>query len=294
MLVFYSHPVFRPPSERDSLLIQVTVGCSRRSCTFCLSSLVRDAYVRDRDSVLADIAEAGEKYRDTTRKVFFLSASAIAADTATLVAAAAKCRELFPNLRSISSYAHSLDVQRKSDAELSEIAGAGLGRLYIGIESGSDAVLRFVRKGGTVRQIEQACLRAADAGITLSCQVILGLGGVRLTREHAEGTARLLGEVSPHYVGFLNLMVVPKTRLEEDVAAGRFELVDNDQYVDELETMIEGIEPRRRPIVVRSNHPSNYLSLAGTLPQDRESLLEAIRAARVGAARFSEEFLRNL
>lgn len=291
--MFFAQPVFRPPSESDSLLVQVTVGCSRPSCKFCFCSLLSEHYVRDREAILGDIAEAGAKYADQVQKVFFLLASALGAPTETLCAASERCRTLFSGLRTISCYAHPLDILHKTDEELRAIREAGLSRLYIGIESGSDEVLRSIHKGGSSKQIERACTKASAAGFTLSCQVIIGLGGTKLTRAHAEGTARLLSEVAPQYLGFLNLMVVPRTGLECEIEAGEFEVLDNEQYLLELERIITLVEPHR-PIVVRTNHPSNHLSLRGTLPDDREEMLGAIRSTRTGAVPFNEEFLRNL
>ncbi len=291
--MFYVHPVFRPPSEGDSLLLQVTVGCNHPTCKFCFCSLLPEDYVRGKDEVLADVDEAGAKYGSQVEKVFFLLASALCAPTDTLLAAAGRCREVFPNLRQISSYGHPLDILRKSDEELRALAAAGLTRLYVGIESGSEEVLRHMKKGGTPRQIERAGLRAIEAGMTLSCQIILGLGGKRFTNEHAEGTARILSAVSPDYVGFLSLMVTPRTELAREVEEGAFELLDDDQYLDELERIIEGTEARR-PIVVRTNHPSNYVTVRGTLPSDKAAILETIRSARAGAVSGNEEYLRNL
>jgi len=249
--------------------------------------------VRDTASILADIDEAAEKYGDQVEKVFFLLASAISADTDTLCAAARRCRDRFPRLRAISSYAHPLDILGKSDEALARLVDAGMTRLYVGVESGSDAVLRSMQKGGTPAQVERACLRVLRAGFTLSCQVILGLGGRRFTTEHARDTARILSRISPHYVGFLGLMITPRTALAAEVEAGSFELLESDQYLEELETILDGIRPER-PIVVRTNHPSNYIDLRGTLPRDREAMLDTIRCVRAGTVPVNEEFLRNL
>ncbi|KZS62528.1 hypothetical protein LAUMK35_00973 [Mycobacterium pseudokansasii] len=150
-----------------------------------------------------------------------------------------------------------------------------------------------MHKGGRSAQVERACLRAIDAGLELSCQVILGLGGVRHTDDHAEATARILTNVSPDYVGFLSLMVTPRTKLAEEVEAGTFQLLDEKQYLDEFERIIEGTRPRR-PMVVRSNHPSNHLTVRGTLPHDRDKILASFHTARSGNLRRNEEFMRNL
>lgn len=293
--MFYSHPVFRPPSEGDSLLIQVQVGCNRPTCKFCMCSLMpkTESYVREPAGILADIDEAGAKYGTQVEKVFFMLASALCAPTDTLLAAAGRCRERFPNLRQIASYAHPLDILRKTDDELRALVDAGLKRIYVGVESGSDTVLRAVHKGGRAAQVELACLRAIDAGLELSCQVILGLGGVEHTEDHADATARILTNISPDYVGFLSLMVTPRTKLAAEVEAGTFVLLDEMQYLDEFERIIEGTLPRR-PMVVRSNHPSNHLNVRGTLPHDRDKILASFRAARSGDLRRNEEFMRNL
>ncbi|EUA15104.1 radical SAM superfamily protein [Mycobacterium kansasii 732] len=273
-----------------------SIGCNRPTCKFCMCSLMpkTESYVREPADILADIDEAGDKYGAAVEKVFFTLASALCAPTDTLLAAAGPLPGTVPEpAADIASYAHPLDILRKTDDELRALVAAGLKRIYVGVESGSDTVLRAVHKGGRSAQVERACLRAIDAGLELSCQVILGLGGVRHTDDHAEATARILTNVSPDYVGFLSLMVTPRTKLAEEVEAGTFQLLDEKQYLDEFERIIEGTRPRR-PMVVRSNHPSNHLTVRGTLPHDRDKILASFHTARSGNLRRNEEFMRNL
>lgn len=291
--MFYAHPVYRPPSEADSLLIQVTVGCNHPSCKFCFCSLLTKNYPRDKAAILDDIDEAAQKYREQVEKVFLLLASALSADTELLNAIAERCRERFPKLRSIACYGHPLDIMRKSDSDLELLAQAGFTRIYVGLESGSEQVLRAMAKGVTPRQVEDACLRVVDAGITLSCQVILGLGGARYSAEHATETAKLLSTISPNYVGFLSLVIAPRTKLAEQVTAGTFEVLSEDDNLEELERIISGIHARK-PILIRTNHPSNYLALRGTLPNDKQALLDHIHSVRSGAQPRNDEFFRNL
>ncbi len=292
--MFYSQPVYRPPSEGDSLLLQVTVGCSRRSCRFCVASLQKEYYARSLQDVTKDVDEAAAHYRNEVRKVFFLAASAFAAPTGTLHAAATRCTAQFPNLKRISSYAHPADILGKTDDELRSLYHAGIRQLYIGIESGSDNVLRLMRKSGNTSQLIRACRRVQDIGYTISCQVIIGLGGATRSIEHATETARVVSEIGPSYLGVLNLMVVPNTGLDKLIEGGQFRLQSTSEYLDELERLVAALAPQG-PMELRTTHPSNLLPTSGQLPRDHERILRAIRDAKSECAtKTRDEFLRNV
>jgi radical SAM superfamily enzyme YgiQ (UPF0313 family) len=278
--VKYAEPIYRPPSERDSLLIQVTVGCSRPHCTFCFVSQQRKAFrVRPTAEVKQDIDEAAGLLGDTVESVFFLAGDPSVLRASALCELADHAFARLPRLKRISMYAHARDMLNKRPEELSALRRSGIEKLYIGIESGSDAVLQSVKKGVDAEEMAAGCKKALDHGFTLSVQIILGLGGRRLSREHALGTAAILSDISPHYVAALSLMIYPHTELGAAAQAGEFQPLEFAETLDELELLLE--ETRvQRPCVFRTNHPSNYLPIGGTLPGDREDMLRIIRAER--------------
>jgi hypothetical protein len=292
----YDLPLYRPPSEARSLIIQATIGCSFNRCTFCSMYKSKAFRPRPLEAVCADIASAA-RMRPGTQRVFLADGDALCLPTEHLAAVLDALAAAFPRLERVSLYATPIDLGRKSQAELRRLGDEGLTLAYLGVESGSAAVLARVRKGATAETIESGIARARAAGLAISATVILGLGGRTLWREHIDDTARLINRAPPDYLSTLQL------RLEDGGGAeflARFQRdgetflwQDDEGILAEQERLIEALDPGE-PVVFRSNHASNCLPLSGTLPKDRDRLLALIALARTGAPMLRPEPLRAL
>jgi radical SAM superfamily enzyme YgiQ (UPF0313 family) len=294
MSLYYEEPLYRPPSEAGSLLIQATVGCSMAHCTYCISSVTGRFAVRPLADIKQDLAVARRLYGPEVPKLFLLAQNALVMPTADLLAISKTAHELFPGLRQIALYAHPLDLLHKTPAELKAICDSGVSLLYVGLESGNDEVLRRVKKHSTAEKNIQGCLAAMEAGLRLSCTVIMGLGGRELTREHARDTGRMVTAISPHYLGCLTLLPYPGSEMQQRVAQGTFETLSTHEVLEEFRMLLNHIGPLARTCVFRANHASNYLSLAGDLPADRDRLLKEIEAAQSQPESLRPETFRAL
>jgi radical SAM superfamily enzyme YgiQ (UPF0313 family) len=289
--VRYEGRIFRPPSEADSLIVQATIGCSWNHCTYC--DMYRDKSFRARDveEVLADIDEAGDVAGADVAKVFLADGDALVLPTATLLRVLERARARLPNLERVSCYAMARNVMEKSDAELAELAAAGLGLLYVGPESGDDVTLRRIAKGDDAKTHVAAAERAHAAGMKLSVIALLGIAGER-SAEHAQATGELVTKMDPEFFSALTVTVVPGTPLATLERRGRFAVPDVRRLLVELRTMVEGASPR--DAVFRTNHASNYLPLAGRLPRDRGRIVAVIDAALAGQVHLRPEWSRGL
>jgi radical SAM superfamily enzyme YgiQ (UPF0313 family) len=214
-------PAIRPPAEADSFLLQVTLGCSVDSCTFCGAYKKKPFCAKDPTEISADIRGHAKRYPDT-RRVFLMDGDALALANGKLVPILKELQAAFPQLTRVSSYANGCNILRKTDAELAELAEHRLSLIYMGLESGSQAVLDRCRKASSVEDMVTAVRRAADLGIKSSVIVLLGLGGKRHSGEHVEGTIKALNRMQPRYLSFLSLMVIPGTPLAKEVRSKDF------------------------------------------------------------------------
>lgn len=274
----YHGRVVRPPSEADSYILQVTYGCSHNRCTFCGTYSDKPFRVRATAEVIEDIALAGERLPQTQR-VFLADGNALVLSTRRLVEILDGLAAALPRLRRVGIYANAHDVLSKSDADLAELHRKRLEIVYLGLESGSEEVLRRVGKGVAAADMVQAVQKAKRAGMRASVVVILGLGGAELSEEHAQQTARIVTEMDPPYLSMLTLVLVPGTELYRQWQSGTFQMIPPEGLLDELHRMISCLDGLSR-CVFRTNHASNYLALAGTLSRGRSRLLEAIDLAR--------------
>jgi len=283
--MYYAEPIYRPPSEHSSLLIQATVGCSAAAagrCYFCNSNIFKKLYpekrfrVRPTEDILRDIEIAQEQYGSMVKKVFLLDSNAMIMKTPELLSVTRKCYESFRQLKQVACYGCAGDILRKSPQELDELRQAGLNLVFLGLESGDQQVLDLINKGTTVANQIEAVVKANDAGMRTSVSVILGLGGQELSRQHAINTGRVIGAMNPNYLAALTLTIDPGTVLDEMVKNKKFLPVTSPfDYLGELKLMIENIEVSG-PVVFRSNHASNYLALRGNLPDDKAQMLKTI------------------
>jgi radical SAM superfamily enzyme YgiQ (UPF0313 family) len=283
----YIGHIFRPPSEAESLLLQVTVGCSHNGCTYC--GMYRDPVQRFRmkplDVVAQDVEEAAVYDRDVEpiRRVFLCDGDALVLPTKRLLEILALLRERLPQVRRVGIYGDARTILRKDDGELAALREAGLGIVYHGAESGDDEVLRRVDKGSGADDAVEAAARLRRAGIRHSVMVMLGIGGVERSREHAEATARLLTAMDPPFVGALTTTLVPGTPLAAEADAGRFTLPDPWGMLTELRTLVA--DSRFTRCRFHSNHASNYVPLSLNLPADRDGAVRALDELLVGRDR---------
>ena len=281
MDTLYDLPLYRPPSEGDNLIIQATLGCSFNRCSFC--AMYRDKRYTERplETVRAEIREAARDGPDA-RRVFLADGDALALPTDHLLALLGELSAALPRLARVSCYATPANLLRKSVEELRTLRDAGLSLLYVGLESGSDLILKKVTKGATGRGMAEALHKARDAGLKVSATVILGLGGRQYAAEHIDGTAALLNAAPVNQLSTLQLYLDPAIRGEfERKFGGPFEPADDTDILREQERLLSGLQPPR-PVVFRSNHASNALALEGALPRDRQRLLAEVREALAG------------
>ena len=274
--------VIRPPSEADSYILQVTYGCSHNRCTFCGTYPDKPFCARPIEEVLEDIALAQAEIPDT-RRVFLADGNALVLDTERLVTILDALHFAFPRLRRVGIYASARDILGKTAADLAVLQQRTLEIIYLGLESGSDEVLRRIHKGITAAEMVAGVQKARQAGMRVSVIAILGLGGTELSLQHTAETSRVVRAMDPEYLSLLTLMLVPGTELHRQWQSGTFALPDPAGLLGELRQVIAGLDGLSR-CIFRTNHASNYLPLAGTLSRDKTRLLatldEALRQGR--------------
>jgi radical SAM superfamily enzyme YgiQ (UPF0313 family) len=269
----YEGMIYRPPSEADSLILQVTVGCSYNRCTFCHSFQGKPFRIKSFEEIKEDIDEISP-YGPIPR-VFLADGDALIIPQEDLVRILGYLKEKIQGLERVGIYANAVDVLQKSADELVELKELGLGIIYLGLESGNPEVLKRIKKNATVEQMIRAAARVKEAGILLSITVLLGIGGVELSQQHAEDTGKVLSEMDPEYVGALSLIIVPGTPIERELASGKLVLPTPFELIRELGTMIANC--RFTNCFFASNHASNYLPLRIRMPAEKEKALDLIR-----------------
>ena len=275
MMLNYDAPLYRPPSEAKSLIFQVTLGCSFNECSFCDMYRSKEYSERSWEEVKSEIDLMAKTLPDTTR-IFLADGDALNLSTDYMVQIVEYIYQKFPNLERVSCYAMPMNLLKKTPEELNMMNKAGLNRLYLGIETGNDIILKKVTKGATQSTMIKSCNKAKDAGFTLSCMVILGLGGSKYTKENAVDTAKVINAVQPNYVGALPLYL--ENGIKEEFLTkfeGEFERLTDSEAIDELELLISEINVDNA-IVFRANHGSNAYNIGGTFPQDKQEMLEKI------------------
>ena len=291
-LVRYDEPLFRPPSEADSFILQATLGCSWNACTYCVMYRGKHYRVRPLDAVLAEIAEAGARFAGNVRHVFVADGDPLGMDLdqwePILLALAAS----FPRLRRVSTYATARNLLEKSPEELKRLRELGLSLLYIGPESGDDVTLRRIAKGASAAAHIEAARKAREAGMEQSLIFLLGAGGRERSEAHARASGRLATAMDPRFLSTLTLTVIPGTPIARLEDQGRFELPDVPDLLAELRWFVEEAHPTAA--IFRSNHASNHLPIGGRLPRDRAAILAAIDEALAGRLPLRPEWARGL
>ncbi|TVP39641.1 radical SAM protein [Candidatus Nitrosocosmicus arcticus] len=275
MELVYDYPLYRPPSESQSLIFQVTLGCSFNKCSFCNMYRTKAYSERSIDEIDKEI-DLMANYYPETKRIFLADGDALNLETIKLIHILSTIRKKFNHLERISSYSMPKNLLEKSHDELESLKKAGLDMVYLGIESGNNTVLKKVTKGATSKMIVDSCKKAKDTGFILSCMIILGLGGKNYSKVHAEDTAKIINEIEPDYIGALTLYMEPGVEKEFYTKFKEpFIPLDDLDILDELNRLINGISVSYK-LIFRANHASNVYSIGGTLPKDKQDILQKI------------------
>ncbi|MDF2522444.1 MAG: Radical domain protein [Clostridiales bacterium] len=288
----YEGPIFRPPIEANSLLLQVTVGCAHNKCTFC--NMYQPVCFRKEplEQIEEDLREARSMYRKVER-VFLVNGDAFVLKADYLKAIALKVKEYIPECNTITMYASVRNIMSKTDEELKELRALGINDLYLGIESGWNDVVDHINKGWTIPEAKEQAQRLRKANINWMASFMLGIAGKGLGEENAKANAEFLNEAKPNKIWFGTLAVFEGTKLYEEVEAGTFVEPSEKENLLEMKTVIENIKLENVPFY--GVHSTNVVPVIGTLPRDREKMLQALDAGikKLGEEKLSKTFRRT-
>ncbi len=273
----YEEPVFRPPSEGRSLLIQQTIGCSNNKCTYCNMYRSKTYREREQSEVLRDIENSANYFKKLGRfpeKVFLCDGDALGAPTENLLSSLKKINESFPDDTRVGVYATAENMLLKSDEDLRSLRSQGLKIAYLGMESGCDKVLHLTVKGNNAQDMIDGCTKLQNAGIDLSVICMLGLGGKKFTSSHVEQTAKVLSQINPTYLSFLTTMAIEGTPYHRMVQRG-FEMLTVKELLTELRDIIDLCD-FKKDVLFRTNHVSNMYPVGGVLNKDKTSILDTL------------------
>ncbi|OEU50688.1 MAG: radical SAM protein [Desulfobacterales bacterium S3730MH5] len=287
----YQGIIIRPPSEANSIILQVTVGCSHNKCTFCGTYKGVRFKIKPESVVEKDI-EFAATYCKRQRRVFLTDGDALILPQARLLKLLETIRQRLPWVTRVGIYANAKSIRTKTREDLKVLRDNRLGIVYMGLESGDEATLKNIRKGVSVQTTVEMGRKVIEAGIKLSVTVLLGLAGPERSEVHARATGLALSAMDPDYVGALSLMLLPNTPLGRDNIEGRFKLISAKEMLTELKTMITHTDLSSG--LFHANHASNYLPVKARLPRDKETTIGLIDQALRGDIPLKPEFLRAL
>ncbi|MEG1583594.1 MAG: radical SAM protein [Anaerovorax sp.] len=288
----YEGSIYRPPSEAYSLILQVTIGCAHNKCTFCSMFKDKQFRVRKINEVLEDLDSARRQY-GRVEKIFLADGDALVLQNKDLMVILNHIAKNFPECQRVGIYGSPQDVLRKSHQELVELRNNGIGIVYIGAESGSDKVLKDIIKGATRAELIQSVQMIEAAGIKASVTFISGLAGVTGWEEHAIESGTMISEMEPSYASLLTLITEPGAQLYDDIREGIFQTLSPVDVVKETKLLLENVNVSKT-CIFRSNHASNYVSLRGDLPQDREKMLKQLQEAIENTSKLKDDRYRML
>jgi radical SAM superfamily enzyme YgiQ (UPF0313 family) len=291
VIMHYEGTIIRPPSEANSILLQVTVGCSRNKCTFCGTYAGERFRIKSDSIIRQDIAFAAE-YCRRQRRVFLCDGDALIVPQKRLLNILREIKSRLPWVTRVGAYANAKSLKLKSRDELEILRENGLGILYMGLETGDDVTLKDINKGAASQTMIAMGKKARQAGFKLSITVLLGIAGRERSQIHARETGRVLSAIDPDYVGALSLMLIPGTPLFDDNSAGKFELIEPREMLAELRTMIADTNLTKG--LFHANHASNYLPIRARMPRDKAQTLQLIDRALAGEVGLKPEYLRAL
>lgn len=270
----YSYPLYRPPSESRSLIIQITEGCSHNKCEFCYMYKEKKFRVKSDSEIKEHIRELKSTYKNVDR-IFIADGDFLALSTDRILDVLKMVKTHFSKSTRISSYAGPLNILKKTIGELELIHNSGLDFLYLGVESGSDEVLTLMNKGVSSVEMQDVGMKIKKAGFTLSCMIISGLGGRKYSGEHAVLSAKMISSINPEYLSLLTLLIDEDTNLQRMVSEKQFSVLDPIEVLKETLLFLEATNLKNT--IFRSNHPSNYLNLKGVLGKDKDLLISQIK-----------------
>lgn len=287
----YQGNIFRPPSEANSILLQVTTGCSHNKCTFCGMYKGSRFSIKDDATIMADIDFAASHCRNQSR-LFLCDGDALIIPQKRLIPILEAIRTKLPWVTRVGTYANTKSIKMKNDAELKELYDLGLNIAYMGLESGDDITLTAINKGCNSQQMIDMGNRLRKSGMKLSITVLLGVAGLERSQSHAKETGRVLSAIDPEFVGALSLMLTPNTPLFQEAERGDFSLPDAQGMLEELYLMFS--ETELSGGYFHANHASNYLPIKAQLPRDKERTLQLIKDALEGKVNLKPEYMRGL
>lgn len=287
----YEGTIIRPPSEANSIILQVTLGCSHNKCTFCTAYKDKLFQIKSDHVINSDIDFASRSCT-CLKRVFLADGDALIIPHARLVSIFRRIRQKLPRVNRISLYGNAKSIRLKSLEQLRELKSLGLHRVYMGLESGDDKVLKKICKGETSLSMIEAAQKIRQSKLFLSVTVLLGIGGIELSETHARLTAETLNKMEPNQVAALTLMVLESSPLARELQNGSFLLPSRDQLLHELRILISTLTLNRCQF--HSNHASNYLPIEGRLAKDKDFLLHSIDQALAGHGQLVPESLRAL
>ena len=292
----YEGNIYRPPGEWRSYLLQVTVGCSHNKCTFCSMYKDKQFHIRPMADIFEDIEMARAYYSRLGRpvkRVFLCDGDAVIMRTEQLLAILKKLYDSFPELERVTAYAGPRSALTKTPEELRSLREAGLYRVYLGVETGSDELLHTIKKGVDAQEMLEAGIRLREAGLDLWVMVLLGLAGPgEPSRRHILATAEMMNRMKPRHLSALTYMPAPDTEMGEQVERGEFQLITGPQALEETRLLLEHLDVD--PLHFTCDHASNYLPLKGGLPEDRQAMLSAIDLALEDQELLRSEYGRGL
>jgi radical SAM superfamily enzyme YgiQ (UPF0313 family) len=284
----YEGAIYRPPSEGNSLILQVTVGCSHNKCTFCSMYKNKSFRIKSKKEIFDDIDTYTNNFYT---KAFLADGDAMLLETSLLIEIIKRVKAKMPNITRIGIYAHANNLKTKSIEELKLLHSEGLNIIYVGIESGSDKILEKINKGITSDGMEKQLMKISESGIKLSLMIISGLGGKEFIYEHAIESAKLINKIKPKFLSLLTLMLEKETKFYDEVKNNRIKLLNPEEILVETKFFIENLKLENT--IFRVNHASNYLNLEGILNKDKDRILEEINTA-IKDKNYIPEYFRRL
>jgi len=287
----YEGNIFRPPSEANSILLQVTTGCSHNKCTFCGMYKDQKFTIKSDERLLEDLHFAA-RYCQNQHRLFLCDGDTLSISQKKLFSLLTLIKKHLPWVNRVGTYANTKSIYHKSEAELEELYQLGLKIAYLGLESGDDVTLANINKGSDSSRMIEMGKKIRKAGIKLSITVLLGIAGRERSHIHARETGRALSAIDPEFIGALSLMLVPGTPLYDSYTAGEFELLEPLEMLQEIKIMLEHTDLSRGQF--HANHASNYLPIKARLPRDKEKTLQLIQQALDGKISLKPEHMRGL
>jgi len=287
----YEGYCIRPPSEADSILLQVTLGCSHNRCTFCGTYRDKRFKIKDDKIILSDIRYAA-RHMSQKDRLFLMDGDALIIPQKRLMWILEQIKAHLPEVKRVGAYANVKSIKKKSKEELEQLRRHNLSILYLGVETGDEAIREAIQKGSTAATCIEMGRKLKEAGIQVWVTVLLGIGGRKKSLQHARATGDLLSAMDPDFVGALTVMLIPETPLYQDYLNGKFELPDQAGLLRELREMIACTHLTRGYFF--SNHASNYLPIKAKLPSGKQKALDLIDAALRGDVRLKPEWMRAL